>query len=232
MTQRHQFSFLYLIAVLILVGIAGYATQGSYTGYQVSLLSQDQVAPPNTPLNNTIAFLQAFGFFTVVLPFLLIFTVVFGILEKTKLFGTEKVKGEDQPRKSLNSVVAFCIAFFVVAASNIVSVIQASLPHVALVLLVIIVFLLLFGSLMSEGEIDKGITIWKHKGLRRIFVVAIFIAVIAIFLGSFNVLDDVLFYVTSNLTGTFITSIILLIIIVVSVWFVVGGHKEKAGESS
>ena len=42
-----------------------------------------------TPLNNAIEFLREFGFFNVVLPFLLVFTVVFGILEKTRLFGTE-----------------------------------------------------------------------------------------------------------------------------------------------
>ena len=112
-----------------------------------------------TPLGNAIQFLQDFGFFTVVLPFLLVFTIIFGILEKTKIFGVEKDK---QPKKNLNSMIAFVIAFFVVAASNIVEVIQASLPWVSLVLIIIISFLLLTGVFFGDEEYK----LWdKQKGV-------------------------------------------------------------------
>ena len=81
-----------------------------------------------TVLGEAIDLLQDFGFFDVVLPFLLVFTIVFGILEKTKIFGTEKFKGNDIPKKNLNAMVAFSIAFFVVAAKEIVASLQESLP--------------------------------------------------------------------------------------------------------
>ena len=38
----------------------------------------------DTVLGGTIEFLQDFGFFDVILPFLLIFTITFGVLEKIK----------------------------------------------------------------------------------------------------------------------------------------------------
>ena len=56
-----------------------------------------------TVLGGAVDFLQDFGFFDVVLPFLLVFTLVFGILEKTKIFGTEKVGDKEYPKKNINT---------------------------------------------------------------------------------------------------------------------------------
>ena len=177
-------------------------------------------------LGNAIEFLKDFGFFDVVLPFLLVFTIVFGVLEKTKIFGTEKYKDQDQPRRNLNSVVAFCIAFFVVAAGNIVTTIQTSLPIVALVLIVIIIFLLLFGALMGQDELQHGISLWKHQGFKTFFIIAIFTAVISILLASVGYLDDIVAYST-NLGGTFITSLVFLILVVIAIWFITSNKGEE-----
>ena len=46
-----------------------------------------------TLFGGAIEFLQEIGFYDVVLPFLLVFTVFFGVLEKTKIFGTEDKEG-------------------------------------------------------------------------------------------------------------------------------------------
>ena len=43
-----------------------------------------------------IQFLAKLGIYDVVLPFLLVFTIVFAIMEKTKLLGTEKGKEEKE----------------------------------------------------------------------------------------------------------------------------------------
>ena len=229
------------VLVLILIGIVGSFT--SPTGYQVynggaqanvppvpsysSQPSSQSAAVSGTTLENALQFLRSFGFFSVILPFLLVFTIVFGVLEKTRIFGTEKIKGEDLPRRNLNSVVSFCIAFFVVAASNVVQMLQVSLPIVALLLIVIIVFLLLFGALMGKTELEGGISLWKFKGFKGTFVVAIVVAVLAIMLAGFGLLGTIVTYVSSNLTGTFITSLILFVIVVGAMWFVVGSRAEK-----
>ena len=223
-TQGTTFA-LAAIVLFLAAFIHASSDEASLTGYQVADIPSVSQPPlfaleqqSSTPLGNAVQFLKDFGFFSVVLPFLLIFAIVFGILEKTKILGTEKEKDADVPRRNLNSVVAFCIAFFVVAASNIVSVIQASIPAIALVLVIIIVFLLLFGSLMGQEDLKHGIALW-NTSLGKTFAIAIFIAVLAIFLGVFGVLGTIIEYVGANVGGTFITSIFLLIIVVIALSF-------------
>jgi len=106
----------------------------------------------DTVLGGAIELLEDFGFFDVVLPFLLIFTIVFGILEKTKIFGTEEYHGKEVPKKNINAMVAFVIAFFFIAAKEIVNSIKESLPIVGLFLIAIISFLMLVGSFASSKE--------------------------------------------------------------------------------
>ena len=108
-----------------------------------------------TALGAVIDFLKDFGFFDVILPFLLVFTILFGILEKTKIFGVEKIGDKTYPKKNLNAMVAFVIAFFVVAAKNVVQVLQVSLPNVTLVLIIVIWFVFEIGFRKSgvEGEL-------------------------------------------------------------------------------
>ena len=64
-------------------------------------------------LNNAIQFFRDFGLFDVVLPFLLVFTIMFAILEKTKILGTEDKEGHVS-KKNLNSMVSFVVAMLVV----------------------------------------------------------------------------------------------------------------------
>ena len=69
----------------------------------------------------TLVFFHDIGIYDVVLPFLLTFTIVFAMLEKTKIYGTEKdEKGNLVTRKNLNSMTAFVAGFFVVATTAII----------------------------------------------------------------------------------------------------------------
>ena len=171
--------------------------------------------------------MRDFGFFNVVLPFLLVFAVVFGVLEKSKLFGVEKIDKIDYPRRNLNAIVAFCVAFFVVAAANITGVIQATIPQIAFVLVVIISFLLLFGSLIGEEQMN----LWeKSKGLRYTFITAIFAAMALILLGGFGLLGGIIDYAAGNFSGTVVTSAILVVVIVLAMWFISKKPKSSGGE--
>ena len=60
-----------------------------------------------------ISFFGDIGLYDVVLPFLLVFTIVFAILEKTKVFGVEEIEGKKYTRKNLNAMASFVIAFLV-----------------------------------------------------------------------------------------------------------------------
>ncbi len=213
-------AFLLVLAVVFL----GYLSSGRFTGLAVGSTTE------GAPLENAIGFLHDFGFFSVVLPFLLIFALVFGILEKTKILGTEKVGDKDQPRHNLNTIVAFSIGFFVVAASNIVQVIQTAIPQLALILLSIIVLVLLFGVFLGEDKEPLNFRA-KFPSLTNWFLGFVLIAFIIIILSSFNLFDPLLQYVFSGLSGNFIITALFFIAIVILVWYIQkgpdsGGKKE------
>ena len=181
-----------------------------------------------TPLNNAVEFLRDFGFFNVVLPFLLVFTIVFGILEKTKLFGTEGK--EHHPKKNLNAMVAFSMAFFVVAASNIVEVIQSSLPAVTLVLVIVLLFMLLLGSFAGQQK-EGGFDLWDKGWIKWVLIIFVLIAVISIFLNSFGYLSITLDYVLNQFNDTLFASIVFIVLIVGAIFYILHEKKEdKKGD--
>ncbi|MEA3379233.1 MAG: hypothetical protein U9Q69_06410 [Nanoarchaeota archaeon] len=184
-----------------------------------------------TALGGVIDFLKDFGFFDVILPFLLVFTVIFGILEKTKIFGVETIDGKEFPKKNLNSMVAFVIAFFVVAAKGVVASFQLSLPKIALLLIILISFLLLVGSFMG----DKQLNFENNKFWKVFLTIIIFIAVVLIFIDSFGWLSPTLNYLFVGNTDVLVP-IVLVLIIFGAIAFIVGGkgggnqNKSQEGE--
>ncbi|MEK6812568.1 MAG: hypothetical protein AABX86_00445 [Nanoarchaeota archaeon] len=186
---------------------------------------------PTSALGNAIQFLHAFGFFDVVLPFLLVFTIVFGILEKTKILGVE---GKDKaPKKNLNAMVAFSIAFFVVAATNVVQAIQISLPAISMILLIVVLFMLLLGSIAGEAG-EKGFNLWDKDGPYRwagwLVVVFILLAIITVFLYAFGYFGAVWYFLTYSLSKTVVSTIALLVLVVVALYVVLKGPKKEKGK--
>ena len=164
----------------------------------------------DTVLGEAVEFLQDFGFFDVILPFLLVFTIVFGVLEKTKIFGTEMIGGKPYPKKNINSMMAFVVAFFVVTAKEIVAAIQTSLPMVSLILLAIVSFLMLIGSL-ATGENEFNF-LEMFKGWRGFMVTLFFIAIVGIFFQSFGWLQPLWDYVSGQGQGLFIILVFVAIV--------------------
>ena len=73
--------------------------------------------PQQSVFRGIIEFFGDLGVYDVILPFILVFTIVFAILEKSQVFGSEKIKDVEYTRKNLNSMAAFVIAFLVVGYS-------------------------------------------------------------------------------------------------------------------
>lgn len=94
--------------------------------------------------------LEQMGFYEVILPFMLVFTIMFALLQKIKLFGADT--------KNINIVVAAVIAFFFVRVPTIIATVQQFLPKVSMIVLVLLMFLLILGVLGS-GE-STGWTGW------------------------------------------------------------------------
>ncbi len=183
-----------------------------------------------SPLESAITFFKDFGLFSVVLPFLLVFTITFAILEKTKILGTEKIKGEEYTRKQLNIMVAFVFGMLVVAANSVVTAINKALPNVVLLIVIIISFLMLIGTFYKTGEMDFAKT---HDRWTAFFVFIIFIAIVLIFANSIqktpsqSYLEYIVDYVVNNASGTVVTSIIFLLVAIGAVVYVTKAGDKK-----
>ena len=182
---------------------------------------------PST-LSRAIDFFREFGLFDIILPFLLVFTLVFAILEKTKIFGTEE--DGKTPRKNLNAMVGFVVGLLVVATARVVSIINKALPNIILILVISISFLILLGSFVRSGELDFS---EKHKYFYGFVLVALFLAVILIFLAAIeldsgqSVLDYIIGFILTEWSGAVFGSIIIFIVVILAIWFIVGSGGER-----
>ena len=176
-----------------------------------------------SPLEKAVEFFREFGLFDVVLPFLLVFAIVFAILEKTLILGVDEVKGTKYPKRSLNTTVAFVIAMFVVATNKIVMAINRALPNIVLLIVIIISFLMLVGVFYKTGEFDFAKDYKKTTGF---FVILLFIVILLIFADSIMKTQDqswlgyIVNYVVENFSGTVVTSLLFLVVAVGAIYYV------------
>jgi len=160
----------------------------------------------------SIQFLAKLGIYDVVLPFLLVFTVVFAILEKTKILGVEKGKDDrDYTKKNLNAMVAFVMGFLVVASSQLVAVINKTMSQVFILLLLIICFLMLAGTFHEQ---TKGGFFLKDGFYKNAFMVIVFVGIIAIFLNALGWLEVIYNYLRDNWNSSYVAAVIFIILII------------------
>ncbi len=168
-----------------------------------------------------IDFFANIGVFEVVLPFLLVFTVVFAFLERTKVFGVEKIDGKDYTKKNLNSAAAFVMAFLVVASSKLVEIITKVSSQ-----FVVLLFLLLVGSFFKEEP--HGV--FLEGGWKATFMFIVFVGLAFIFLDAMDMIEPLGRFFSGTDRGEFIGSAFLLILIVFFIAFVTQGNKHGSGE--
>lgn len=178
-------------------------------------------------LGNVIGFLQKIGIYDVVLPFLLTFTIVFAILEKTKILGTEKIEKETYTKKNLNAMVAFVIGFLVIASGKIVEAITKVSSQIIILLLLAVFFLMLIGTFFKKDE-----DVYLEKGFwRYLFMIIMFLGVVFIFLNAIATesgntwLELLISWISRFWTSTAVASIILIIGIIIFVWLMVSPPK-------
>jgi len=88
-----------------------------------------------------INYLQNYGFFEYVVPFLIAYLIVFAILEKTSVFGKNKT--------NMNAILALLFAFTVIANDRITEFIGQYLSNVTVGLIFISVVILVFESVLG-----------------------------------------------------------------------------------
>ena len=183
-----------------------------------------------------LVFFERLGIYDVVLPFLLTFSIFFAILEKTRIFGTEKTMGpgggEETTKKNINAMVAFVGGFLVIASSKMVAIIHESLPNVILLLLISVSFLLLIGTFYSQKE-----EVILEGKWRTFMMIIMFIGVVLIFMHAIPTDDGEPFleyaydYVVDNFDSTAVSSIILAIIVIGLMAWITKGESPKQEKS-
>ncbi len=192
-----------------------------------------------TVFREVIGFFEKLGVYDVILPFILVFTIVFAIFERTKVFGTEKVNDVEFPKKNLNAMVAFVIAFLVVASAQIVGIINSALPMIVILLFLGVFFLLLVGIFYSEKEEVLLSSPWK-----MMFMVIMFIGIVCIFLYAIPTqsgepfLTWMMEFLLDNYSTTAVSSVVMMIIVIGFMAYIIreprkgGEHKEENKKSS
>ena len=169
--------------------------------------------------------LEQWGLADALLPFLLIFTLVFATLQRTGIVGDGK--------KQFNVIIAFVMAFIVVvphitgqypAGKDVVTIINTAIPNVSLVLVAIVTILLLIG-LFSPAAL-------AGTALGGVFALISVIAVVFFFgqaAGVWGDLPPMLGFLNDSDTQALL---IIILVFGVVLWFITrddGGGANVGG---
>ncbi|MDP7181364.1 MAG: hypothetical protein QGF25_01215 [Candidatus Woesearchaeota archaeon] len=155
--------------------------------------------------------LERIGFVTVLLPFVLVFAIVYGILHQTKVLSD---------RKNLNAMVAFVIGMFVVASLQLVEQLNTIVAWMSIVVIVLLFVVMIFGV--------SGIKIDKKKWYWHVILVAVIGVILAVVLSTIFKPGRLLNFVTAP----FVMSALLAIIMVGVIIFLVKGEKTTSSGST
>ncbi|MEA3414457.1 MAG: hypothetical protein U9Q99_02950 [Nanoarchaeota archaeon] len=170
-------------------------------------------------------FLQAPLFTDFLYPFLLVFFIIFAVLEKTSIFGKDK--------KQINAMISLVIGLIFVSVIFPKIVLVNLTLFLSIALIVVFVATVLWGFLTGEGSltIDGGKKV--HKLLMWIFIVGLFLGIIwafGILSGFTNGLQKIFsFLFISAWSGGFWMNFIFIFLIVVAVAIAIGWNPFKGG---
>jgi hypothetical protein len=148
-------------------------------------------------------------FTEVLIPFLLVFVLVFAVLQKTKVLGDGK--------KQIDSLIALGVGLILIAVPKARDFITNIMPWLAVGLVVILIYLLLYGFVSSDKE---GLKL--EKWMKSAFAVLAIIFVVALVLVFSGFWAKITSGVNSN---TWMPAIIFVIIIGVA-FALITGKKE------
>ncbi len=152
----------------------------------------------------------------IVLLFVLIFTVIFAILQKTKILGDGK--------KQIDALVALAIGLLVTSVGYATQIISQLIPFLAVSVIIILVFLILLGMFWVK---DFSI----HKGIQIAGGIVVFLAVVIAVLTITDSWQRLLDFFSGH--STLVTNIVLLVVVGLAVWAAIGfGGGSDGGKKN
>jgi hypothetical protein len=166
-------------------------------------------------LFSLVSDLESAGVFYYLLPFLLVFVMVFAILEKTKLFGTDT---EGNTKTSVNAIIGLILGLLVASQWEILDKMRLFLPKMSLVIVIFVMMLILIGIM--------GVPV--QNGAKGIFALVLGIGSLVGLYWSLGPDFDlrVPYWVVDN-QGT----IMLVTIVMIIIYVIVMSGKSKAAHA-
>ena len=149
-----------------------------------------------------------------VLPLILVFTLIFAILEKTRLFGDDK--------RQVNAMISFVIALILIATPYSRYLVVSLMPFLAVMATIFFIFMLLYGFI-SGGEKDILSDTWK-----KILIITMTVALVIFLLVISGWWDSIYGYlVYGRFGGEILVNGVLILILIAAVVAVLYGGKGK-----
>lgn len=143
----------------------------------------------------------------IILPFLLVFAIMFAILQKSEILGKGK--------KQTDAIVALVVGLMVIAVGSVTNIITSLVPFLAAGLVVLLAFFLLWGFAYREGVFDV------HKNVQWLIGGIAAVAVVVATLYYTGGLD----YVSALVSGggsSWATNILFVVLVIIAIAVVVG----------
>lgn len=94
--------------------------------------------------------LESSGFYEYFLPFLLVFVVLFAILEKTFIFGKVGKDGDEVPKTNINIVVALIISLFMVIRTDLVLIMNNYLSKMSFFIIIAVMVMIVIAMFAGK----------------------------------------------------------------------------------
>lgn len=175
--------------------------------------------------------LENMGVAEVLLPFILIFTLVYAVLQKTKILG---VDAHGRPHRNFNVIIALVLGLAVVIPHvincptrdscidnpDVVTIMNNALPNVSIVLVAIFMMLLLIGIFSDNFDISRSI----YGGF---VVIGAFVIVFLIFGIEANWFGDLPSWLDFLRDPETQSTVIIILVFGIIVWFITKEDKPK-----
>lgn len=152
------------------------------------------------------------SFFTdLVLPFLLVFTLIFAILEKTGVLGEDK--------QQINAIIGFVVGLGILAFPSARDLIVQLMPVLAVIAVVILIFMMLYGFVGG----DLGDESWIKYTFGGLIGAALIISLLVFT----NLWDFILGGLGTEQGMTIASNIFFVVVIIAAIIVVIKGGGEE-----
>lgn len=168
--------------------------------------------------------LEGIGVLNIILPFIVVFTLVYAMLEKTKVLGVEK---NGKAKHNINAMVSFCIGFFFIASASRVEQLATYLQFIGM-LMVFLMCLFYVMAAFNMKEFYDYKNIFATLGMIGILIAFLYIVGL-VNLKDYGFIIDLIFNPV----------IFLIVVFLILIGYITGeapgpkkGKKKKSNESS